>query len=269
MPRNPKIEFDELRMYFGEPYVIDVEDAEGIVTVYSPTIGDIISMGENKFYQGLNIFICNTTSYRMILWDMGIDWNTFPDFHLFIMLYNQIDPDVGQLLFKMDFSKFVPFKKPKISEDEVDENNDEQFEIVLYNHEDGIEINETVYFHFSQYLREIFGIEPEEKITADNTLKSWYITKDRRAAENSKKLEEKGKEKKSHSMKAIVSSFINHPGTKYKLSELKEVGVAEFYDSVRRLQVYEQSTALMKGMYSGFVDSSKIKSEDYNFMRDI
>lgn len=61
MPRNPKIEFDELQMYFGEPYVIDVEDAVGSITVYSPTIGDILLMGEKKFYQGLNIFICNTT----------------------------------------------------------------------------------------------------------------------------------------------------------------------------------------------------------------
>ena len=25
----------------------------------------------------------------------------------------------------------------------------------------------------------------------------------------------------------------------------------------------------MKGMYSGFIDGSKIKSEDYNFMREI
>ena len=36
-------------------------------------------------------------------------------------------------------------------------------------------------------------------------------------------------------MKAIISSLINHPGFKYKLHELKEVGVAEFYDSVKRL----------------------------------
>lgn len=70
-------------------------------------------------------------------------------------------------------------------------------------------------------------------------------------------------------MKTIVSSLVNHPGFKYKLKELKEVGVAEFYDSVKRLQIYEQSTALMKGMYSGFIDGSKIKPEDYNFMREI
>jgi len=37
-------------MFFGEPYVIDIEDASGTVTVYTPTIGDIVSIGETMFY---------------------------------------------------------------------------------------------------------------------------------------------------------------------------------------------------------------------------
>ena len=48
-----------------------------------------------------------------------------------------------------------------------------------------------------------------------------------------------------------------------------EVGIVEFMDSVQRLQIYESSTALMKGMYSGFLDTSKINKEELNFMRDI
>ena len=80
---------------------------------------------------------------------------------------------------------------------------------------------------------------------------------------------EKDEIESSSSIQALISSCINHPGFKYSLKDLKHVGVAEFYDSVKRLQVYEQSTALMKGMYSGFVDGSKLKATDYNFMREI
>jgi len=40
-------------------------------------------------------------------------------------------------------------------------------------------------------------------------------------------------------------------------------------DSVQRLQVYESSTALLKGIYSGFVDASKIDKNELNFMREI
>ena len=57
--------------------------------------------------------------------------------------------------------------------------------------------------------------------------------------------------------------------SKYKKNELREVGIVEFMDSVQRLQVYESSTALLKGIYSGFVDASKIDKNELNFMREI
>ena len=262
MGRNPKVEFDLLKMYFGEPYVIDLENAVGSVTIYSPTIGDIMRIGEKRFYQTLNIFTTNTTQYRVILWDLGQDWNTFTDFQLFVMLYQQADPEVVKLLLgDLDLRKFQPLMKRKSIEDE-------EGELILWDDEDEIEINYDVYNHFAQYLRAMFNQFPEEKITQADTLKSWYITKDRRAIEKAQKDEQQGKTK-SFSIQPIISACINHPGFKYKLSELKDVGAFEFYDSVSRLQIYEQSTALMKGMYSGFVDGSKIKPEDYNFMREI
>ena len=266
MPRNPKVEFDMLQMYFGEPYTIDLEDVPGKVVVYSPTIGDIIEMGEKKFYQTLNIFICNTTQYRVVLWDLGIDWNECSDFDLFIMLHTQIDPDVSKLLFgDLDFKKFQPLM---LTKQPTEEDPEPKPYPILWDDEDEIEINYDVYNHFSQYIRTMFNTFPEEKITQDSTLKSWYITKDRRAVENEKKKKKKDTDAGS-SIQSLISSCINHPGFKYSLKDLKQVGVAEFYDSVKRLQVYEQSTALMKGMYSGFVDGSKLKPTDYNFMREI
>lgn len=262
MPRNPKVEFDMLQLYCGEPYIIDLDNAVGSVTVYSPTIGDIISLGEKRFYQTLNIFICNTTQYRVILWDLGIDWNTFGDFELFAMLYPQIDPDAAKLMFgDLDFSKFQPFTKRL--------NEDDEPQLILWDEEDEIEINYDVYNHFSQYIRTVFNSFPDEKITENNTLKKWYIDKDKREIERNLKKAEKGEVQPSTSIQALISSCINHPGFKHSLKDLKNVGVAEFYDSVKRLQVYEQSTSLMKGMYSGFIDGSKIKPQDYNFMREI
>ena len=77
------------------------------------------------------------------------------------------------------------------------------------------------------------------------------------------------KDEDQASILALISSCVNHPGFKYNLQQLKEVGVAQFYDSVKRLQVYENATACLKGMYSGFVDGKKIHAEDYNFMKEI
>lgn len=275
MPRNPKVEFDMLKMYFGRPYVIDLESVYGKITVYSPTIGDIVDIGETKFYQTLSIFTGNTTQYRVMLWDIGIDWNEISDFQLFAMLYQQIDPDVSKLLFgDLDFKKFQPLlkkmpKKEDSAEEQSGEDKANDEELILWNDEDQVEINAEVHNHFSQYLRAVFNSAPEEKITNNATLKQWYINKDKRALERAREEEIKNGSRKTTSIQPIISACINHPGFKYNLKELNEVGVMEFYDSVSRLQIYEQSTALMKGMYSGFISAKDIKPEDYNFMREI
>lgn len=259
--RNPKIEFDQLQMYFGEPYLIDLEDTIGNITIYQPTIGDIVAFGEKEFYQTLNIFITNTTAHRLELWENNprLDWNEVSDFELFCMSYRNINSNASKLIFKdLDFSTFIPLPR------EID---DKKY-LVLYSKELGIEINEMVYHHMSQYLRNVFNTFPEEKITTDRIMKKWFIEKDKRQLAIDRQKIEKGK-LETQTIQPLISACLNHPGFKYKLHELKEVGICEFYDSVKRLQVYENTTALMKGMYSGMIDGKKINADDYNFMKKI
>lgn len=259
--RNPIIEFDRLQMYMGYPYIIDLEDTPGQIQLTLPSIGQIAEIGEKKFYETLNIFITNTTSYRLLLWEHGMDWNETSDFDLFCMLFKQINPEVSSLLFKnVDFSLFKVVQK---------NNDDGTTEIVLYNKEKDLEINQMVYYHFSQYFRNAFNIFPEEKLTTDKLMKEMFIMKDKRKIANEQYMKEHGEEKSSSSLQSLISACVNHPGFKYKLSEIREVGICEFYDSVKRLQIYENTTALLKGMYSGFVSGKNIKADDYNFMKDI
>ena len=255
--RYPPIEFDRLQMYMGFPYVIDLPSAEGFIIISVPTMRTFIELGEKRYLQTINVFTTNTTEYRVPLWDAGIDWNEISDFELFCMLYKQIDHEVAKSIFE------------KSSED--DEFNFDDFElcqkgdaVVLYNEKLNIEINEEVYQHIAQYLRIIFNINPQEKITKDKILKDMYIHKDRVEAENKKK-----KQKQNTSIQPLISACVNHPGFKYKLKEVLDMGVYEFYDSVARLNTYESTTAVLKGMYSGFVDASKFKADDFNFMREL
>lgn len=259
--RNPIIEFDQLQLYFREPYVIDLENVDGTIVLTQPSINDIIRLGEKRFYATLNIFTTNTTAFRLQLWQQGADWNEVSDFDLFIGLLSNADKDVYQtFLPDIDFAKFAKFAK-RVSETKT--------ENVLYDIEDKIEINEQVYFHISQCLRTLFNIYPTEKITDDAILKKWYIEKDKRELKIREEKKEKGELDEDSNLMPIISGCVNHPGFKYKTSELKEIGVYEFWDSVKRLQVYESTTALQKGMYSGFMDTKNIKPEDYNFMRVI
>lgn len=259
--RNPIIEFDKLKLFFGEPYKINVEDAEGEIILSQPSIGDVVSLGEKRYYGTLNAFTTNTTAFRLQLWEQGIDWNSISDFELFIMLIGTADKEIYQtFLPDIDFSNFGLYQKQlPNSEDKIK---------VLYDADNKIEITEQVYFHISQYLRTVFNIFPEEKMTSDAIMKRWFIQKDKNELRN-KELKKKRGDEEDSGLLPLISACCNHPGFKYKSSELKELCVFQFYDSVKRLQIYESTTALQKGMYSGFMDTSKIKPEDYNFMRPI
>lgn len=257
--RNPIIEFDKLKLYFREPYEIDIDGIDKKIVLTQPSIGDIVELGEKRFYATLNVFTTNTTSFRLQLWDQGIDWNQFSDFDLFCMLIGTGDAEVYKtFLPNINLANFNIFQKQLPDSEEKIR--------VLYDVENEIEINEEVYFHISQYLRNIFNIFPEEKITEDAILKKWYIEKDRREYKNK---ESKADKDEDGGLLPLISACCNHPGFKYKSSELKELGVFQFFDSVKRLQVYESTTALQKGMYSGFMDTKGIKPDDYNFMRVI
>lgn len=189
-----------------------------------------------------------------MLWDSGIDWNEISDFELFCLMYKGINEDVSKMLFDgINLVDFEPYQKGE--------------KVVLYNTLINVEINETVYQHIAQYLRIVFNINIEEKITKDKMLKEMYIRKDRSALEiKSKKTEDEDSEK---SIQPLISACINHPGFKYNIEQLKELSMYQFFDSVARLNIYENSIAALNGMYSGFCDTSKMKPETYNFMRKI
>ena len=235
------MEFDKLQLYFAMPYVVDVEGAEGTITIKQPTVRDLVEKGEEKFFSNLNIFVANTTTYRLAL-------------------YTTIDDWFSQLLFGEGFS----FAKFQIYEKTISE---EETYIVLYSEELNIEINEAVYKQINGYLQYIFKFFPEEKTTKDKILKKWFINKDKKDLEIlHKKVKDKEKET---SIVSLISSCVNHAGFKYNSKQILDIGICEFYDSIQRLQVYESTTAVMKGMFSGFVDTSKIKPDEYNFMKEI
>ena len=248
-----KYSFDKLQMYFGEDYQV----ADGII-ISQPTIGDIMIFGEEKFNQVLNPFVVNPTSLRVALWQQGKDWTKMSDYELFyqLILQLQLTPNETSMIFgDLDFSKFNLYKRQNEVEGELVE------DIILLNHEQKVLIDEEIYNHMSSYLRTMFNIFPKVEKAKGRTTKEWMIEGDI--------LNSKSQPTQKSNLLSMISFCLNHPGFKYKKSELKDLGVVEFYDSVQRLLIYESTSSLMKGIYSGFVDTSKIDKKEFDFMREV
>lgn len=296
-------EFDELKMYFGESYDIVLEDGK-VIRIKQPTIGNILELGENKIYGTIMPFTTNTTAYRVQLWDLGIDWNKESDFELFVMLATALKKEDTDLIFQgikyylnpnyneelseaenldneqtkylqttwdIDFQKLKPYMKPKTNEEGevvLNENEEPEQELILYSYDeetgDEFLLDEKTYLHIHEYLCTLFDQFPKEEFVKGKTTKEWVIDEERN---KQRKVMNEGKSKSF--LLPLVSSLVNHPGFKYKTSELKEIGIYQFMDSVKRLQVYEQSIALLRGSYSGMIDTSKLPAENFNWMRSL
>lgn len=260
---NSKISL--LQLYFGDPYQVSDK-----IQILQPTIGGILEydrrFGESEFWSMLNVFIGNTTSYRLLLWDMGIDWNEISDFQLFSLLIKTLKVENTEILFgDLDLSSFDAYMKQIPNEEESDdeEESEPKQEMILWNPELDIEINEDIYNNIALYIRTMFNIFPKIEKAKGKTTKKWIIEEDRMNLANAKK------EDTTSTFLPLIESCCCHAGFKYKKNELREVGIYEFMRDVQRLQVYESTTALLKGMYSGFIDTKGIDKEEFDFMRDI
>ncbi len=249
-------------MYFGEPF-----DVGNGMKILIPTIGDILELPNSDitFYQTLYIWVANPTTYRLMLWDNDIDWNKISNYELFLMLYKSENKQVSKMLFgDIDFDNFQLYSRTII---EKDENGDdvEHSEPTLYDTIHKIELSKQHYEIISEYLKTAFNIHPKVEKAKGRATKEAIIEEERM------NLAQRVKDNAGvdSTLMPLVSSCINHPGFKYNLQELKNVNFVQFMDSVYRLQIYENTTALLHGSMSGFVDTSKINKDEFNFMRDL
>lgn len=253
--QSQKVEyhFDKLAMYFDKDYY--VKD----IRIKMPTIGDILKFGESRFYNTFSPFFINSTSIRVQLWDMEprVDWTKVKDIQVFNMLHlNLLDEEVVHSVFPdITFSDF-----------QLMELKDDPEKLVLYSSSQQIILTEPEYMEIATYIRTVLNRLPKVEKAKGKTTKQWMIQEDRMKMLNSSK---ENDEENSSYLLSLVSSCLNHPGFKYKLEDLENMGIYRFMDSVKRIQKYEHSTAVLKGMYSGFVDGSKINPEQYNFMGDV
>ena len=253
---KPQYHFDKLKMYFGEDF-----NYKGII-ISMPTIGDILEIGEEEFFQSLSPFLYNSTSIRVMLWENGVDWNKIKDIEVFNILTkinkenykNTINPQ-GLIFKNLSFDNFnLVFMKQ-------DEDNKES-KFALYDDKLNIILYEEDFMMIAEYIREMLNMHPKVEKAKGKTAKSWIIQEDKMNAQNQEK-------KNTSTLLPLISTCVNHPGFKYKLQELREVGIYQFMDSVKRIQKYENGTAALKGCYSGFIDSSKLDKEILNYMGDI
>ena len=272
---SDQFDIDYLKLYFGDPYHITDK-----ITVTQPTIQEIIDYGETDFFSMIYCFIGNTTYRKLTLWQSGIDWNRISDYELFCNLVHMLSVDQTRIIFgDLDFQKFDLYKledvelpqdppDKKLTATEKRNKLFKEFELqhFFYNKDQDVNITADEYRKIASVLRAMVHMYPKTEYTVGKTSKELIIQEE---LNKIARAEHDKSDDQNSVLLPLVSFCVNHPGFKYKTSELRDVRINEFMDSVRRLQVYESTHALFSGMYSGFCDTSKISKKEFDFMRPI
>lgn len=250
--QNSNNDYDIMKIYFGDPIEIDKN-----IIINQPTIGQIIEFGETEFWSIASRLCGNPTSMRLPLWRAGIDWNKISEYDLFLLLYKTFVKEKTSIFFgDLDFTKLVPIK------------NGETY-ILIDPDKPELQIDETIYQKIVGYLRIIVNIHPKTEKTKSKATKEAIIYEEEMAIKNDARKHKNDKWRQSI-LFPLISSALNHSGFKYKKNELRDVGLFEFMDSIRRLQIIESVTSLMTGMYMGMMDTSKLDlNKELNWSRDM
>lgn len=246
-------EINELKLYFGDDYKLNQ-----YITIHNPTMGDLIEVGEESYFSALHMFTAIPSDFKSFLWDtFEICWMDISDFEFFRFLARKVSLEESRIFFgDLDFTKF----------EEVKDNTNGNVVLMQPLEIDGetypLVIDEALYLRLVKVLRTIHSLKPKIEVATTKTVRDILIRLDR---------EDKAKAKKDQNsnLQPIVSSMLNSEGFKYDLKGIRELPYYTFMDSVQRICMIKNATALLQGCYGGWIDSSKVNKSDLDWMKEI
>ena len=247
MANENLLEMDELSLYFGEPYKVN-----DYITITLPKVGDVVKYGEREYYSMVQTITAIPSDMKSQLWDMQprIDWTQITDFQLFIMLAPTLPQSKTKIIFgDLDFQAMRLF------------NNKTNDTVVLADPETGAIIDELAYGKITSYLCAAHGLTKKPEKAANEFTKKFMIEEDRQ------KIKYNAKQPYKSFLRQIISAVKCRMG--YSLDYIKNMGLYELTDDLARLNIIVQSDALLKGSYSGMVDTSKIPKKNFDWTRAI
>lgn len=240
---------DELMLYRG--YDIRVSDQ---ITIHQPTLDEICQYGEKQYWSMVYTLTSVGADMKFQLYDMGIDYSKISDYELFYsLLCRTFTQEKTSILFgDLDFSRFQLFQQ-KDSE-----------AIVMYDEKNDTLIDEYTYSVIADILRKMHGLKRNNQMPANESTKQILI-------EDARDEYEQNKNKQYHSqLKNLVSTMINCEGFKYNHSEVWNMKINAFMDSVKRITKIKNADLLLHSGYSGFgVNLKEISNKQLDWLGEL
>lgn len=208
-------------------------------------------MGEHKYYPIVSMLTAIPSDMKSTLWDMKIDWEKISDFEFFIFLVRSMPVEATSIFFgDIDFTKF-------------DVKVDRQSGLIQMRQNDLI-IDEYVHAKIDKFLCMLHDIKHKPEVAMNEFTKQYLIEEDRENIEMAKRR----KESKSV-LTPLILFLANSREFKYNANEILDMGIFSFMENLKQVLHNISVYALFTGMYSGNIDTSKLKPSSLDFIRKL
>lgn len=223
-------------------------DINDDIHVVIPTVGDILQC-EDNYYNLVTIFTAMPIDLMVQLYDAGIDFTTINQYDLFVLLAQGLRSVDTTLLFgDLDFSNFQL------------EQNQQNHMIVFRDPNTGIMIDRGIFDKISATLCKIHHIKKDRRKPANEAAKKYMIQRARAKQARYKR------HKQDSDLQQLIIAMVNTEQFKYDFQEVKNLTIYQFNESVRQVVHKIDYDNVMRGIYFGTVDSSKLDRKIVNWM---
>lgn len=242
-------EYDELQIYRGN----DIFVKEGIV-IHQCTLGEICDYGERQYWSMIHTLTSVGADMKFQLYSLGIDYTTMDDFKLFrSFLCRSFTREQTSVLFgDLDLSGLQVYQRNGPDD------------LIMQDPESNIFIDEYTYFVIVDILRKMHGLKRNDQIPANESTKQILI-------DDAREEYYAGQNREYHSqLKNMVSAMVNSEGFKYNHTEVWNMKINAFMDSVRRISKMKNADLLLQSGYSGFgVNLKEIPNQQLNWLGEL
>lgn len=215
------------------------------ITIRIPTVGEVLK-NESNYFSLVSIMTSTPFQYMVQLDDIGIDYTKITDYQMFRLLFPIYAQNDTSIIFG------------DLCLSDLQEYYDESTNLtVLYGLESDVKIDEFVYSNMAKLMRQINSIKYERKKPKGEHTKKYLLEKERRHLKNLERMRKK-KEYEQSDFELMVIALVNNHNFKYDYESVMNLSIYNFYQSLRQIQHQIDFNNIMRGIYAGTVDSSKL-----------
>ena len=213
-----------------------------------PSVRDILQ-DEDGYYSLVNCITAMPIDMMCQLDDIGIDFTSISAYDLFLLLFNGIK----------EFDTSLVFGDINLNKFEV-AINEQNGNIILLDRENDIVIDKAIHDKMATILRNIHGIEKNNKKPANEQARTYMLERAR-----IKMKRNKGKQKKSQ-LEPLIISMVCTEQYKYDFDGTLNLSIYQFNECVKQIMRKVAYDNRMIGVYAGTVSAKELSRDDLNWL---